>query len=344
MVRFITLFGLVLSLTILPQVVQAEESAPPVNSVASSEEDPLAYKDFETWLREFKEEALAAGIKKRILERAFEDVDEPIESVLEKDRQQPEFKQTFTEYKESTLTGAKISQARALWRKNNALFIKIDNKFDVPAAYLLALWAMESHFGKVQGKYHIIPSLATLAYDGRRSQFFRSQLLDALKIVQKEKISPGDLVGSWAGAMGQTQFMPSSYLQFAYDFNGDGKRDIWNTNSDALASIANYLNEKGWDSKVGWGTPVQLPENSRIDWKNMKERQPLSMWKKIGVKQKDGSMLEGVSREERLILLDGDPEKAYLVTSNFDVLMDWNRSTYFATVIGMFADALGDEP
>jgi len=143
--------------------------------------------------------------------------------------------------------------------------------------------------------------------------------------------------------MGQVQFMPSSFLKYAVDFSGDGKKDIWNNNADALASMAHYLSEEGWDAGTGWGVAVSLPKESKIDWPTMKERLPLATWKKFGVRQKNGEMLEGIKEEARLILLDEDTDLAYLVYPNFDVIMKWNRSTYFATTVGLLSDAIGDE-
>lgn len=313
----------------------AEEPLPPVED---------GYKHFEVWLDEFKNEAIAAGIRSDVLDDAFAEVDEPLEDIIEKDRNQPEVKITFSQYVRGVLTDKKVAAARQVWAKNKALLRQMENTYDVQPQVLLALWGIESSFGKMQGKYTIVDSLATLAYDGRRSQFFRGQLLDALRILQQENMKSRDLIGSWAGAMGQVQFMPSSFLKYATDFNGDGKKDIWKNNADALASMANYLHDKGWDDNLGWGVAVSLPEDSKMDWRTMKERLPLSMWKKFGVRQKNDEMLRGVKEEARLVLLDDDLQKAYLVYNNYDIIMDWNRSTYFATTVFMFADAIGDEP
>lgn len=320
------------------------------HSPAIAEESPAAtpeeagYKHFETWLDEFRAEASKAGIADSVLEDAFADLEEPLEDVIDKDRNQPETKTTFPEYINNVITDRKLAAAHRAWAENRRLLSLVEDKYDVPAQVLLALWGMESNFGKLQGKHLVVDSLATLAYDGRRSQFFRDELLAALRILQGEHLKSRNLLGSWAGAMGQVQFMPSSFLKYAVDFNGDGKKDIWKHNGDALASMANYLHDKGWNSALGWGVPVALPEDSKKDWRAMKEPLSFATWKKFGLRQKNGEMLQGVREEARLIFVDDNPQRAYLVYKNFDILLDWNRSTYFAMSIGMFADALGDEP
>jgi membrane-bound lytic murein transglycosylase B len=212
----------------------------------------------------------------------------------------------------------------------------------VPAPIILALWGVESHYGQRQGSYSIIESLTTLAYDGRRSTFFRKQLLDALKILQQEHMAAKDLTGSWAGAMGQTQFMPSSFLDFAVDFDGDGRKDIWQSNADALASIANYLHTKGWKANVGWGMEVQLPAGANYaQWKEQKDYKAFEEWNRLGVRGVGGANLPHMGTSARLVVPDNDTPIAFLVFPNYDIIMDWNHSIYFATAIGQFADAIG---
>jgi len=215
------------------------------------------------------------------------------------------------------------------------LLAQIEENYGVPAPILLALWGIESNFGARQGSYSIIESLTTLAYDGRRSQFFRGELLNALQVMQEEHIAAKDLTGSWAGAMGQVQFMPSSFLKFAVDFDGDGKKDIWENDADALASMANYLHQQGWKPEIGWGIKVRLRKKVK-DWKG---DQPLKVWQKLVVRA-NGKPLPKNMPVAHLVLPDNDPDSAYLVFSNYNVLMDWNRSTYFATAVGALADAI----
>lgn len=327
-------------------MAEAEAGQPPAELLQSESvpvESEQDFRNFENWLEEFREEALQAGISESVLDDALQGIEEPAEDVIEKDRSQPEIKKTFKQYFANVFNERKVKAARLAWKENKRILARVTDAYDIQPQILLALWGLESNFGEVQGNHSIIESLVTLAYDGRRSDFFRKQLLDALRVLQSEKMRSAELLGSWAGAMGQVQFMPSSFMKYAIDFSGDGKKDIWNNNADALASMANYLKQEGWDGNEGWGFAVSLPEGSKIEWPEMKERLPLATWKKFGVRLKNGDMIKGVKEEARLILLDGDVQSAYLVYPNYDVIMHWNRSTYFATTVGTMFDAIGEE-
>ncbi len=210
-------------------------------------------QSFAKWLADFRIEAQEKGISQKVLDDAFADLPVPSDEIVMLDHKQPEISRTFAEYIQGTLTAKKIAAARKAKREHRKVLHRIERKYGVPASIIVALWGSESNFGKNQGNYFVIDSLATLAYDGRRSVFFRKELLDALEIMQDEGISHDEMTGSWAGAMGQTQFMPSSYLRFAVDFDHDGEKDIWNSDTDALASIANYLKIRGWRHGGGWG-------------------------------------------------------------------------------------------
>lgn len=330
-----------------PETIQ-EKALEPVQQVAPEVTEEVAddegkFNHFENWLDELRAEALNAGITQDVIDDALEGIEEPSEDIVEKDRSQPEMKKTFKQYVSNVFNIQKVKAARVAWKDNKRVVGRVSDAYGVQPQVLLALWGIESNFGLVQGNHSIIDSLVTLAYDGRRSTFFRGQLLDAMRIMQQEKIKSSELLGSWAGAMGQVQFMPSSFLRYAVDFSEDGKKDIWTNNADALASMANYLKSEGWDGNMGWGIAVSLPKDSKVEWLEMKERLPLATWKKFGVRQRNGSMLTGIKEEARLILLDQDPNTAYLVYPNFDVIMKWNRSTYFATTVGLLSDAIGEE-
>jgi membrane-bound lytic murein transglycosylase B len=249
--------------------------------------------------------------------------------VVELDHKQPEKTKTFTEYLKNAVTAKRIADAKDRWQDNKAILRKVEAKYHVEPQILLALWCVESHFGERQGNYSTIQALATLSYDGRRSQFFRTELLNALKIMQDENIAAKDLTGSWAGAMGQVQFMPSSFLNFAVDFDGNGKKDIWESNADALASMANYLHSKGWEHKQGWGVEVTLPptkDDIVINWQAEKADKNLPNSELIA----------------HLVVPDGDAgdSPAYLAYPNYDIIMDWNHSIYFATSVGLLADGI----
>lgn len=295
---------------------------------------------FDAWLTGFKREALAKGIRQDVLDDAFADIHAPSDAIIRNDHTQPEKTKSFDEYAHNLVTAKKVAAAKEQWQSHRELFTRIEATYGVPPEILLALWGVESGFGEHQGNFSIIPSLTTLAWDGRRSAFFRKQLLDALQILQREHMHAEDLTGSWAGAMGQIQFMPSSYLAYAVDFDGDGKADIWTDEADALASMANYLHSKGWNSDYGWGMQVWLPNPHQFDWDKVRQEMTLTQWKQYDLRYADGSALPQSGFTARLVLPDNQPGYAFLVFTNYDVLMDWNHSTYFATAIGMLADAI----
>ncbi len=247
--------------------------------VKSQQHNP---QSFEQWLKKFRSEAMAQGISVKVIDNAFEGI-YPREDIIELDRKQPEGTITLEEYLAKTITQSRIQNGRNELETNKDLLSKVSERYSVPENVIVALWGMETSYGENTGYFGIIESLATLAYDGRRSEFFRKELINALKIMEVEKLSNDNFDGSWAGAFGQCQFMPSSYLKYAIDFDGDGKRDIWYTQGDIFASIANYLHSEGWNND------------------------------------------EGIS--------EGN--------NNFNVLLKWNRSRYFATAVGKLANAIG---
>jgi membrane-bound lytic murein transglycosylase B len=314
-------------------------SQPPVTAAAQ----PSPTAAFAAWIADFKREALAKGISQPVLDDAFAGVIQPSDSILERDHTQPEKTKSFPQYLANFLKQKRIDAAREQWDSRRELLAQVEKAYGVPAPVLLALWQTESNFGKVQGKFSIVESLATLAYDGRRSAFFRKELLDALIILQQQHMPSKDLTGSWAGAMGQVQFMPSSFLTFAVDFDGDGKKDIWNNDGDALASMANYLHSKGWDASGKLCFRVRVPQGAdAVSWAESKEWHTLKAWQKLGLRRANGARLKG-DKEARLVMPDNDPADAYLAYANYDVIMDWNHSTYFATAVSLLADAIAQQ-
>jgi membrane-bound lytic murein transglycosylase B len=298
-------------------------------------------QSFDDWLVQFKQNALAKGISQEVIDDAFGNLTMPSDTILEQDTKQPENTRTFSEYQEGILSEKRIAAAKDNLHSHRKMLRKIETKYHVPPSVLLALWGLESNFGKRQGEDSVVESLATLAYDGRRRQFFSDELMDALQIMQSEDIKAEDLTGSWAGAMGQTQFMPSSFIKFAVDFNHDGKKDIWHSDADALASIANYLHSKGWNPKYGWGIEVSLPESEDMDeWINDKDKKSMKEWSELGFTRTNGKRLPKINIPARLVIPD-DESAAFLVFPNYDVIMDWNHSIYFATSIGLLADKIG---
>ncbi len=297
-----------------------------------------ADQTFSVWVEGVKQEARGAGISDALLRAAFEEVS-PSSQVLRLDRTQPEKTINFTRYLDNTVTDTRIADGQYLLSKHNALLSKISKQYGIPASLIIALWGKETSYGDYTGNMPVIESLSTLAYDGRRADFFRKELLAALRILEDDHIDLADFTGSWAGAMGQCQFMPTSFLQYAVDYNQDGRRDIWNTQGDVFASIANYLNGHGWDASIGWGVPAILPSTVRgvIEEGTTKT---LAQWKEQGVRFSSRANLPPVSTPLKLVYPDDDRGAAYLVTSNYDVIMKWNRSQYFATAVGLLSDAI----
>ena len=222
------------------------------------------------------------------------------------------------------------------------LLNEIGQQYDVQPRFIVALWGIETNYGKNTGGYRIVNALATLAFDGRRSQYFRTELFNAFRILQEGHISPELMKGSWAGAMGQCQFMPSSFLRLAVDYDGDGRKDIWKTAADVFASAANYLSQSGWRGSQTWGRQVQLPGSFNNTDASLKIKKSLTSWQKIGVRRLNGRSLPLVDIQGSVVLPDGKGGPAYLVYENFRVIMKWNRSTYFATSVGLLADALAE--
>ena len=230
--------------------------------------------DFQRWLGDLKAEALGRGISEATLDAALRDVS-PIPRVLEKDRSQREFTLTFTRYMRSSITDSRVGRARALLEKHRALLERVQAKYGVQPRFLVSFWGLESNFGDHTGGFSVIGALATLAHDSRRSAFFRGELLNALRILDEGHIAVDRMSGSWAGAMGQLQFIPSTFVNFAVDFDGDGKRDIWNSLPDIFASAANYLSQEGWRGDETWGREVNLPPGFDYSQASLKISKPL---------------------------------------------------------------------
>lgn len=296
---------------------------------------------FAGWLAAFKKEALVLGISQATLDQALKDV-KPIPRVIELDQSQPEFKLTFEQYFSRVVSKQRIKKGRELIRQNRDLLMQIQNQYGVQARFIVALWGMETDFGRITGGFSVVDALVTLAYDGRRSAYFRKELINALKIIDQGHTTPETMTGSWAGAMGQTQFMPSTFLSYAVDFSGDGKIDVWNTRSDALASGANYLSKVGWEKGYTWGREVMVPKGFDATLYSLDTVKSLNEWKALGVTRTNGQALPSGKIEASLINLDEEKGKYFLVYNNFKTIMHWNKSTSFATSVGILADAIGD--
>ncbi len=260
--------------------------------------------------------------------------------VLELDRQQPEFTTTFADYFNRRATDQRVEQGRRLMQEHRKLLDRVAIQYGVPAPYLLAFWGLETNYGSFFGKMSVINSLATLACDARRSDYFSGELMAALRILDEGAIDPERMEGSWAGAMGHVQFMPSAFLRHAVDYDGDNRRDLWNSVPDAMASAGNFLQSLGWERGERWGREVRLPKDFDYLEAGLRNRKPLEAWHKLGVRQADGSQLPTADMEAALLVPAGHNGPAFLVYRNFNVIMRWNRSEFYALAVGHLADRI----
>src|SRR5471030_1510321 len=315
---------------------------PAKTTLAEQGRDPA---EFPAYVETLKTQARQQGISQQTIDSAFANV-HFIDRVINSDRNQLEKKITLDDYLNRVMPQAKIEQARIQYKDNLPALTQTSDRYGVQPQYIVALWAMESNFGKIQGKENVFSALATLAFEGRREAFFTKELMAALKIVDSGHATSDMMKGSWAGAMGQSQFMPTSYLNYGADGDGDGKIDIWNDTSDVFASTANYLSTEGWKGDQGWGQEVKLPAGFDASLAGLKNNQmhTASYWQQKGVTQADGSALASTATRAWVITPDDLQGRAFLVYDNFRTIMHWNRSTYFALSIGMMADAIVAEP
>lgn len=309
--------------------------------VAVSTSAFAAQEPFAVWLEKFKTEAREKGISEGTLESAFANV-QLIEKVVKLDRKQPEVVQTFQEYIAQRLPQSLIDSGKAMLNEHRPLLEEISRKYGVQPRFIVALWGVETRFGKYTGGFSVIDALTTLAYDNRRADYFRKELLLALRILDENHIALADMKGSWAGAMGQSQFMPSSFVNFAVDYDADGKRDIWTTKADVFASAANYLAKSGWQYDQTWGREVRLPEGFDAALIDLDVAKPMREWEELGVRKTDGSPLPDRQLIGSLVQPKGGNGQTFLVYNNYRTILKWNRSTYFAMSVGFLADRIGD--
>jgi membrane-bound lytic murein transglycosylase B len=306
-------------------------------------------KSFDDWLADLKTEARAKGFSDGVIDETLAGLT-PLERVIQSDRSQAELNPGFARYANARLTRSMIQRGKRLMVEHKALLRRTEQEFAVPARILVAFWGLESRYGRLQGSTPVFQALATLAWEPRRATYFRGELFNALTMVQRGHIDAGTMTGSWAGAMGQTQFMPSSYLKYAVDFDGDERRDIWKSTPDTLASMANYLKGFGWNSDETWGREVKFNADAgraiatipkRTDGcyaqRNMTERRPLAQWQKLGVRRVNGGPLPKADLEAGLVDVG---ERKFLVYPNYDVIIAYNCAHYYALTVGLLADRL----
>lgn len=309
---------------------------------------------FEQYVENLKSEAVEKGFESAFVQQHLSNLTY-LKRAVKADKNQPEFKETLDTYLPKRVPQWKVDKARAAYKENLPLLTKISKQFGVQARFIVSLWALETNFGRIQGKMPIIDSVVTLSYDGRRETFFKKQLWASLQILKEGHIEKDKFVGSWAGAMGQCQFIPTSFLAYAADGDGDGRKDIWTNKADVFASIANYLKSEGWKGNRTWGRQVILPEGfdqsllmpkgskGRKQWlENWKKAErPLSDWSRRGITRMNGKPIPNVDITGVLITPDDANGRVYLSYDNYKSLMHWNRSYYFVTSVGYLADRIG---
>lgn len=304
---------------------------------------PLTQAAFSQWLVTLSGEFEQKGISLATLERDLLPL-QLNQKVIELDRKQPEFNQNFWNYYTRRVTQQRIQKGQEVLKQHQPLFDQVARIYGLPASVLTAFWGLETNFGGYTGNLPILQSLATLAYDTRRTDFFKSQLFQALKIIDQGHVSAAEMKGSWAGAMGQTQFMPSTFLKYAVDGDGDKKIHLWNSLSDVMHSSGNFLSQIGWQRGETWGVEVRIPPT--LDYSHLDEIKLLGHWWTLGVNPLDAGQEDQLdpNTSAQLILPLGHQGPAFLVFDNFKVIMRWNRSIFYALSVGLLADQIAGKP
>jgi membrane-bound lytic murein transglycosylase B len=298
-----------------------------------------AEQDFARWLADLRLEARGQGISQATLDRALGSV-KPIARVIELDRRQPEFTQTFWSYLDRAVSDQRVETGRRLLAKHAALLQDVERRYGVQPRFLVAIWGLESDYGNVTGGFPVIGALVTLAHDERRSDFFRAELLQSLRIIDQGHISAERMTGSWAGAMGQVQFMPTTFAAYAVDGDGDGRRDIWHSLPDAFASAANFLRALSWQGDKTWGREVRLPGDFDWELNGLGQSKTLEEWQALGVRRVGGGDLPQVEVSGSIVLPAGHTGPAFLVYQNYRSTLGWNRSHLYAIAVGHLADRI----
>ena len=311
----------------------------PVEAQGPQAPAAAAPQSFEQWISSFRKEALDAGISPATFDLAFADV-KLNSAVLAADRKQPEFERQIWQYLDGAVSEARISRGRALYQDNKALLDAVERQYGVDAEYIVAIWGIESSYGGFMGDIPVIDALATLAFDSRRSDFAKRELIAVLRILQDGDARKDQLVGSWAGAMGQTQFIPTTYLTYAVDYDGDGSRDLWSNLGDVFASTANYLASYKWRRDQGWGREVVLPEGFDYSLASETIVKSVADWMALGVKAARGTLSADSNQIARMIVPGGHAGPAFLLYGNFDTIMRYNTSTSYALAVAHLGERI----
>ncbi len=327
-----------------PAVSQATAATRALNAdPAAMSGTVVSEAGFQAWLVDFRPRGRAAGIKDRTMDAAFAGIHyDP--AIIRLDSNQSEFSKQMWEYLDGAVSTSRIQNGQAALVTYNDALNRIERKYGVDKEVVVAIWGMESSYGANRGNSDVIQSLATLAYHGRRQAMFEDQLIAALKIVQAGDVSPRGMRGSWAGAMGHTQFMPTSYLAHAVDFTGDGKRDIWSNNpTDALASTAAYLKDAGWKKDRPWGIEVRLPRGFNYAVAGHGSERSVSDWTRLGVRDMAGQKVPNFGKAT-ILLPAGARGPAFMMFGNFEAIRAYNASDAYAIAVGHLSDRLRGQP
>ncbi len=312
-------------------------SAPQAQAAGKGLEQMSGSSAYRQFVDDFWPQARRAGIHRSTYKRAFR-VMQPDWEVLKRQRHQPEFKLTPAEYLRTRVSEKRIMAGVEKLREHRTLLRNLQARYGVDKHILLAIWGMESNYGSFMGNHDVIRALATLSMSGRRKRYGRQQLIAALKILQAGDISPAQMKGSWAGAMGHTQFIPTTYLGYAVDVTGDGRRDIWNSKADALASTANYLKRRGWRRGLPWGWQVHVPGRAK-HLLGRRNARSIAAWERLGVRPATAKSFYARKARAWLVKLRGDG-RHFLVTRNFRSLLAYNNATMYALAVGLLGDAI----
>ncbi|MGM0450134.1 MAG: lytic murein transglycosylase [Pseudomonadota bacterium] len=312
----------------------------PALLLAASATPSMAADDFDRCVSDLRSHAVDEGVAESITDRVLAGI-EPLERVIELDRSQPEFTRSFRDYLEKRVTEQRIEKGQALYEEHSELLDRITRETGVPGRYLIAFWGLETNFGSYTGEMPIPRALATLACDQRRSDYFTQELVSALRLIERGDVEAEAMEGSWAGAMGQMQFMPSVYLEHAVDADGSGRVDLWNSVPDALTSAGHLLESLGWNEEERWGREVQLPDGFDYSLaEGLGKKRAVSEWREMGVRNAFGGELPQADMKAALLLPSGHEGPAFLVYDNFRVIMGWNQSEFYALAVGHLADRI----
>jgi len=298
-----------------------------------------ANDSFQSYLAGVRAEAQRSGVTSGTLDRALTGL-QPNQQVLDHFRHQPEFTMTWAQYRALVITEQRTANGRAALRQNSALIQAVEDRYGVGTGVVVAIWGVESSFGQKTGDYPVIQALATLAWQTTRGPFFRSELIAALHILDSGDITAGRMTGSYAGAMGQPQFMPTSYLRYAVDFEGNGRRDIWGSKADTLASIANYLAKAGWRTGQGWGAEVTVPPGFNAAIAGRDNRRTIAEWTRMGVRPLNGRDFPSPDTQAAVLLPDGAGGDAFFAYPNFTAIRRYNASDYYSIAVGLIGDSV----